>query len=153
MGFFDFLQTSARYAGEDANLNRLEQRRRFIVEPYVDDLSGARVLDLACNDGRWSYALAAAGAREVVGVEARPELIDQFTQFPDDEHTAKVSLIAGDFFDVLPRLIEAGERFDVVAIYGVFYHIMDHYRLLKLVQRLEPRLIVIDSEFIVHKDS
>jgi Methyltransferase domain len=153
MGFFDFLPSSAGDAGREATLNRLEQRRRFIVEPYVEELRGARVLDLASNDGRWSYALAAAGASEVVGIEARRELIEQFGQFPENEHKSKVSFIAGDFFEEIPRLIAAGEQFDVIAIYGVFYRIMNHYQLLTLVRQLEPRLVVIDSKFTLQKDS
>ena len=36
----------------------------------------------------------------------------------------------------------------MVAVYGIFYHIMDHFRLLSLIRRLGPGLIIIDSEFI-----
>ncbi|MEM6308074.1 MAG: hypothetical protein AAF701_08820, partial [Pseudomonadota bacterium] len=37
---------------------------------------------------------------------------------------------------------------DVVACYGFFYHITDHYRLLTLLHHLRPKLIIIDSEFM-----
>jgi len=151
MGFFDFLRSTTRYRDKPDGIGRLERRRKFIVEPYVDDFRDARVLDLASHDGRWSYAIAAVGAREVVGIEARQELIDQFAEYPDDAIKAKVSFIQGDVFEVLPRLIEADEKFDVVSIYGLYYHIMDHYLLLKLVHQLGPRLILIDSLFTTHK--
>jgi hypothetical protein len=148
MGFFDFLNDTARYGGKRVNIGRLERRREFIVEPYADELKDARVLDLASHDGRWSYALAAAGAREVVGIEFRQDLIDQFAEYPQGETRDKVSFIQGDVFEELPKLLARGEKFDVVAIFGLYYHIMDHYTLLKLVKQLGARLVVIDSEFL-----
>ena len=148
MGFFDFLNDTTRYGGRPTNIARLERRREFIVEPFADEIKDARVLDLASHDGRWAYALAGAGAREVVGIEFRQELIDQFAGYPEGETKDRVSLIQGDIFEELPKLVAAGEKFDVVTIFGVFYHIMDHYALLKLVKQLGARLVVIDSEFL-----
>jgi 2-polyprenyl-3-methyl-5-hydroxy-6-metoxy-1,4-benzoquinol methylase len=151
MSFFEFLKSTRRYGENSTAIARLNVRRDFLVAPYETDLADARVLDLASHDGRWSYALSAAGAREVVGVEARPELIEQFDEFPDDEQKKRISFVQGDIFEELPKMIERGEQFDVVAIYGLYYHIMDHYQLLKLVQRLGPKLVIIDSEFAVYK--
>ena len=148
MGFFDFLNETTRYGGRPTNIARLERRREFIVEPFVDEIKDARVLDLASHDGRWAYALAGAGAREVVGIEFRQELVDQFAGYPEGETRDRVSLIQGDIFEELPKLVAAGEKFDVVTIFGVFYHIMDHYALLKQVKQLGARLVVIDSEFL-----
>ncbi len=149
MPFFDFLAESQRYGDKLAKgIHRLNMRHRFIVGPFTQDIAGARVLDIAAHDGRWSYALAAAGAREVVAVEARGELIEQFAEYPDDEASRRVSWIQGDLFEVLRDLASRGERFDVVAVYGIFYHLMDHYLLLKLIHRLGPELVVIDSEFL-----
>ncbi len=153
MNFFDFLGTNARYAGKDLNLNRLNRRHDYLVEPYQDDLSGARVLDLASHDGRWSYALSAAGAAEVVGVEARAEMIEQFGDYPAGPVKDRIRFIHGDVYEVLPTMIAAGETFDVVAVYGLYYHLMDHYGLLKLIARLRPRLVIIDSEFHLSPDA
>jgi SAM-dependent methyltransferase len=54
--------------------------RRY-VEAYslfqwVGDVSGLRVLDLACGDGIYSRRLKAAGAAEVVGVDISPGMIE-----------------------------------------------------------------------------
>ena len=148
MGFFDFLAENPRYEGSKLALNRLNQRHHFIVEQYAAEIAGGRVLDLACHDGRWSYALAAAGAREVVGIEGRAEVVAEFAAYPDDEAKARVRLEVGDVFEKLARLTAAGEKFDVVAIYGLYYHVMDHYRLLSLVAALQPGLVIIDSVFL-----
>ncbi|WP_120499795.1 methyltransferase domain-containing protein [Roseovarius sp. EL26] len=146
--FFDFLHYVPPYDLDEAGVYRLNQRYRLIVEPFASDLKNARVLDLACHDGRWSYALAAAGAREVTGVEARQELVDRFAGFPEINFKPNVKLLCGDIFDVMEKMVVDGMQFDVIAVYGIFYHIMDHMRLLKLCQKLEPKLIIIDGEFI-----
>ena len=149
MTFFDFLHNIPRYKGRTGAINRLNWRWRFLVQDFEEHLKGARALDLAAHDGRWSYALAKAGAGEVVGVEARANLIKQFADYPEGTAKDRVALVEGDMFEVLPDWVSRGESFDIVAIYGVFYHVMDHYRLLRLTDALNPRLIVIDSEFMV----
>ncbi len=146
---FDFLSNISPYAGDVTALKRLNSRHRLLIEPFVPQIRGARVLDLACHDGRWSYALAAAGADEVLGIEARQELIDKFDEFPDRDMKSRVTLRCADIFTALEDLAARGEIFNVVAVYGIFYHIMDHYRLLNLIRRLRPKIILIDSEFIM----
>ena len=86
--------------------------------------------------------------REVVGVEARQELVNRFAEFPSTAFKDRVTLVCNDLFAEIEARIAAGEQFDVVALYGIFYHVMDHFRLLSLVRRLRPALVVIDSEFI-----
>ena len=147
MGFFDFLRLVARYASDDYGIGRLNQRHRKLIEPISAELAGARVLDLAAHDGRWSYAFAAAGARHVVGIEGRQHLIDRFAEFPQDEHAARVTLRCGDIFAGMEADLAAGAAYDVIGVLGIFYHVMDHFRLLQLVTRFKPRLVLLDSEF------
>jgi len=146
-GFFDFLEDNPRYAGKRLSINRLNKRYDYLVRPYLDVLRDATVLDLASHDGRWSYALSSAGAASVLGIEARADQIEQFDSYPEGPAKDRVTLVHGDVYDELPKLVARGETFDVVAIYGLYYHVMDHYGLLKLVKRLAPRLVIIDSEF------
>lgn len=146
--FFDFLAEIPPYEDNATTVTRLAQRHRLIIEPFAPQIKGARVLDIAAHDGRWSYALAHAGAAEVVGVEARQALIDRFARFPETAFKPRVTLVRNDLFDEIEARATAGERFDVVALYGIFYHVMDHFRLLRMIRRLEPRLVIIDSEFI-----
>ncbi|MFD1882939.1 class I SAM-dependent methyltransferase [Paracoccus pacificus] len=145
MGFFDFL---GALGYSDADVQRMNRRRRFILKPFKKDIEGARVLDLGAHDGRWAYALAAAGATEVVAIEARPELVAAYADFPESDWKGRVTLRQGDLYDGLDGLERDGERFDVVALYGIYYHVMDHFRLLRQATALGAKLIIIDSEFI-----
>jgi 2-polyprenyl-3-methyl-5-hydroxy-6-metoxy-1,4-benzoquinol methylase len=146
---FDFLRKIPPYCDDKAALMRLNNRHRLLIDPFLPQIKGSRVLDLACHDGRWSYALAAAGAEEVLGIEARQEVINNFTNFPDASFKSRVTLRCADIFAALEDLASRGEVFNVVAVFGIFYHIMDHYRLLNLIRRLRPKIILIDSEFIM----
>ena len=130
--FFDFLKDIPPYLENGAMVQRLNNRHRLLIQPFLPQISGGRVLDLACHDGRWSYALAAAGAAKVEGVEARAELIERFKAFPQRDFKPRVKLHCNDIFADIEARLARSERFDVVAVYGIFYHIMDHFRLLLL---------------------
>lgn len=149
MDIFDFLRTSKKY--NQSGAMRMNLRHRFLIEPYQDDIINSRVLDLASHDGRWAWAFAKSGAKSVIGIEGRQTLVDLFDDFPDESAKSKVKLRVGDIFTNLEEFVHQNKTFDVVAIFGIFYHIMDHYRLLNLVRKLSPKLIIIDSEFMVHK--
>ncbi|MBW6507638.1 MAG: hypothetical protein K0B00_12955 [Rhodobacteraceae bacterium] len=153
MGFFDFLGKIEPYSEKPGPVRRLNQRHRVLIEPLAREIAGARVLDLAAHDGRWAYAFASAGAASVVGIEGRAELIARFEQFPDTTAKARVTLREGDIFDGLEAALAAGERYEVVGVLGIFYHIMDHFRLLRLVRALGPRLIIIDGDFSQAKNA
>ena len=69
--FADFYETS-----ETSSFPwRLNLRHEAVIAQNADLFPGARVLDLASHDGRWSMAALEAGASSVLGIEARPELV------------------------------------------------------------------------------
>lgn len=147
MGFFDFLPSIERYADAEYSVSRLNIRHDMLIEPLKAELAGARVLDLAAHDGRWAYAFAAAGAREVVGIEGRQHLVDRFAEFPAGEAHDRVTLKCGDIYAGMEAELAAGAQYDVVGVLGILYHVMDHFRLFQLVSRFKPRLVIVDSEF------
>ena len=141
-GFFNFLTDGAV---------RLNRRYEHIILPIEKEIQGARVLDLGSHDGRWPYAIAAAGAREVVGLEGRPELVSQYNDYPASSFKHAVRFIVGDFVSEMDRLIASGERFDLVFCLGVYYHTMHHYRMMQQMTAFKPRLIIIDSVLSLSK--
>lgn len=147
-GFFDFLG-QLDGAGNNygpGGISRMNWRYRHIVEPIEAELAGARVLDLGSHDGRWPYALAHAGAT-VEGIEGRGDMIEQFSRYPDTEVKDRVRFTEGDFVAEMDRLAAAGKRYDVVTCLGVFYHTIQHYRILMQMVAFKPQIIVIDSVF------
>lgn len=151
MAAFDFLASHSMYRSEDRSVARLNRRHDFLIEPFRAEIDGARVLDLGAHDGRWSIAFAQAGAASVLAVEGRAELLDDFNEMPDSPAKARVTLEVDDIFDQLDKLNRAQERFDVIALFGILYHVMDHFRLLRRCVELGPKLILVDSEFMQAK--
>lgn len=152
--FFDrferFLETSetGRGDGKTGRLNerqieRLHGRYEVLVRRNRAILEGARVLDLASHDGRWSIAALENGAASVVGIEHKPGLIRksrenfEFYDVPKDTY----EFLLGDIFEH----IDAIGHFDVVFCFGIFYHVMNHMLLLSKIARLEPRALIMDT--------
>lgn len=120
-----------------------------IIDANRDALKGARVLDLASHDGRWSFAALQAGAESVVGVEGREHLVrnaeSTFAHYGmDPQH---YQFIVGDIFQKMPE-----GTFDVVFCLGFFYHTLRHAELLSRIERTQASLVVIDTEVVPLKE-
>lgn len=149
MGFFDFLSGIGRYSEDPDTIARMNARHEMILAPLIEEIAGATILDLAAHDGRWSFAFAAAGARAVTGIEGRADLIARFDEFPDAPMRDRITLRCEDIFDGMAADAARGRQYDIVAVLGILYHVMDHFRLFRLVQKLRPRLVIVDSEFML----
>ncbi len=123
---------------------RLNLRYEAIVGENRDVFSGASVLDLGCHDGRWSLAALAAGARSVIGIEARPELVKAAAENlaaygygPD-----RARFITGDVHEILrTEDLDA----DVVLCLGFLYHTLRYNELLYGIRRTGARHLIIDT--------
>ncbi|MCC7258512.1 MAG: class I SAM-dependent rRNA methyltransferase [Gammaproteobacteria bacterium] len=85
--------------------------RRALVR-YV---AGRRVLDVFSYVGAWGLAAAAAGASEVLCVDASATALAAAARSAAD-NGLQLATQRGDAFDVLTALHAAGERFDVVIL-------------------------------------
>jgi len=149
MGFFDFVADMPHYAEHDKPVPRLNRRHSFLIEPFADEIEGAKVLDLASHDGRWCYAFAGAGAASVVGIEARQELVEKLADYPDATLRDRIEMRVGDLYKGIDAEVEKGETYDVIGVFGILYHLMDHFRLFQALRDLKPKLVIVDSEFML----
>ncbi len=81
------------------------------------DLRGRRVLDIGCNAGFYSLALARRGAC-VLGIDQDPRYLAQ-ARFAAEVEGLAITFRQLSVYDVA----ELGERFDIVLFLGVFYHL------------------------------
>jgi len=113
-GFFDahprFLSTSKTAVTRD----RLNGRYRALIESNADHIAGKRVLDITSHDGRWSLAASKAGARYVMGIEARAHLVAaaRETMIEYGILEGRVEFTQGDLFVELDKL--EARSFDTV---------------------------------------
>ncbi|WP_322936851.1 class I SAM-dependent methyltransferase [Nocardioides bizhenqiangii] len=116
-----------------------------MIESNRDILAGARVLDLASHDGRWSFAALKAGAKHVTGVEARGELVDNanklFAQYgvPDEDY----DFVQGDMFQILQ---ERKFDVDVVLCLGFIYHTLRYGELFRGIMDAGPKYCILDTK-------
>jgi hypothetical protein len=131
----------------ERNFARLQERHRRIIDGNIDLLANRRIIDLACSNGRWSYASVVAGAKFVIGVEGREEKAQEAEAILKKlEVEERYRFEVGDIFDWL--YLNREEPADTILCLGVYYHIMDHYRLLTLMAKTSASAIIIDSGFV-----
>jgi hypothetical protein len=122
---------------------RINLRYEAIFTQNADLFPGARVLDIASHDGRWSLGALHNGAAEVIGIEARDDLVESARENLDlYAPGSRYEFIAGDIFEVL-----AERRFDVdvVLCLGFLYHTLRYNELMRGIRDLEPRYLIVDT--------
>jgi 2-polyprenyl-3-methyl-5-hydroxy-6-metoxy-1,4-benzoquinol methylase len=134
--------------GLDTNLaERPLQRFRhfmpYLLQCHGGTLSGKRVLDIACNSGFWSIQCALAGAKQVVGFDARPELIEQANIVRRIVGVGNVEFRVLDFWQMSPETL--GGEFDIVLNLGFLYHVPTPLEALALTKRMARHHILLDT--------
>ena len=144
-GFFDQFPRFRKTSETATHRGRLNLRHQAMFGDNLDIFEGARVLDIASHDGRWSFAALQAGAASVVGVEGRPELVDNanatFEHYGVDP--ARYRFVAGDLFHALAK--EPG-KFDVVLCLGFLYHTLRYNELFARIRQFSPKHLIIDTQ-------
>lgn len=144
------LDFTARHADQsplaDSPERPLQRFRHFM--PWLLDanggtLAGKRVLDIACNSGFWSIQCALLGAREVVGFDAREELIEQANLIASIVGVNNTEFRVLDFWDMRPEAV--GGSFDVVLNLGILYHLPKALEALELTKAVAREHVVLDT--------
>jgi ubiquinone/menaquinone biosynthesis C-methylase UbiE len=145
--FFDRFPRYYETSEVGISRGRLNLRHEAIFAQNADVFEGARVLDIASHDGRWSLAALMSGATEVIGIEAREDLVAVASQnlARDAPSGSSHRFIAGDVFEVLAR-----ERLDVdvVLCLGFLYHTLRYNELLHRIRDLNPQCVLIDTSVL-----
>jgi len=125
--------------------NRLNNRYLALIESNKKIISNSSILDIASHDGRWSFAALKNGASNVIGIEAKENLVKNsrknmgLYQIPKE----KYHFITGDIFNEIQKI--QPKTIDVVFCFGIFYHIMNHMLLLSEIKKLQPKYLLLDT--------
>lgn len=145
--FFDAFPRFYETSETSAHRGRLNLRYEAIFAANRDVFAGTRVLDIASHDGRWSLAALKTGAAQVIGIEARGELVraaeENLALYAggDGGHT----FIEGDIFEVLARQKLA---VDVVLCLGFLYHTLRYNELMSRIREIGPSYLIIDTKVV-----
>lgn len=118
-----------------------------IAEAVGRPLSELRVLDIASATGRYTFRAAQLGAAEAVGIEIRPEQVEQANL---------VHRVAGNLSALPVRFLHdptsadspayrRGERYDIALSMGLLYHLRDPLRHLENLARLAEEGVVVQT--------
>lgn len=143
-GFFDRYPRFFETSETSPQPWRLNLRYEAIFAEHADLLTGASVLDIASHDGRWSLAALETGARSVVGIEARADLVraaEQNLRLSGADQTA-YTFVAGDVFDVLEV---DPVKVDVVLCLGFLYHTLRFNELWTRIRECRPGHVLVDT--------
>lgn len=127
----------------DRHLRRFRHFMPYLLQMNQGSLRGKRVLDIACNSGFWSIQCALLGA-EVVGFDARQELIEQANLIKRITGVSGVDFRVLDFWDMTPGNL--GGQFDVVLNLGILYHLPAPLEALRLTTAMARSCILLDTE-------
>jgi hypothetical protein len=141
--FFDAYPRFVETSETGPWLDRLNARYVALIHDNRALIEGARVLDLASHDGRFTFAALRAGAARVVGIEHDPRLVQAATEHLGHYGVApdRYEFLAGDLFE---RMKAVGPC-DVVFVFGILYHVNDHMRLMTDLAALDARTMIFDT--------
>ncbi|HAC62228.1 MAG TPA: hypothetical protein DCF68_01505 [Cyanothece sp. UBA12306] len=141
---FDYAKLPYGKGGSDLGHNRFNLRCETLLTRNRALIEGKVVLDLACNTGRMSYPCLVLGAKKVIGVEARQELIDQGKEYLIDQDLKdRMEFVKADVFDYLASA--EIKSFDTILCFGFLYHTVRQVEFFRQVKRLSPNNVIIDT--------
>lgn len=135
----------AIYSGEKGALGRWLDRllRRDMYERFRRTVAecrepGLAVLDVGCGSGRFSVAVARAGAREVLGLDFAENMLEIARTLAAREGVAeRCRFEAADFMDM-----KFQRQFDVTLAIGLFDYVADCVPFLRKMRRLSRTKVV-----------
>jgi hypothetical protein len=143
-GFFDayprFYETGNTPAGA-----RLNARYEALIERHLDFIAGKTILDIGSHDGRWGFAALQAGAKHVIGIEPRAELVENAiaTFGGYGIQSGRFAFVVGD---ALAKLRDNAIRVDTVFLFGILYHVYYHIDLIAALAGTGTEAIIVDTQ-------
>jgi SAM-dependent methyltransferase len=132
---------------EFLDINRLNWRVELFLSQNRKAIEGQRILDLASNNGKFSYACLELGAKHVTGVEGRAHYVENANKFMSSRHPSdKWRFIQGDLFEYLST-VKTGE-FDTILCFGFLYHTTKQVELFNEIKRIKPAHFILDTTVV-----
>ncbi len=143
-----------RQADDDKTgaFNRAQARHALLVDGYRHAIADSTVMLIGADDGAWCYALAAAGALQVVGIETDATMVERFGRLPDVGLRERIDLRSADPVEEIRSEVRAGRQYDVIVLFDLLEKVADLHYLFELIRDLHPRLVVVDGRFVDTED-
>ncbi len=136
-------------------VNHTHCRAQLLVDEVArrTELRGKSVLELASNCGYWSARYAELGAARVVGLEGRPQFLEQAELYWSVNGflpAERCTFLRGNVADRRDwAALEALGPFDVTLVAGILYHVPNYREVLRWASELTREVLVVDTR-VVH---
>ena len=129
-------------------LRQVHRTRESMILPALEEcfpegLAGLDCLDVACNEGYFSFLLHRQGAR-VRGIDVRPLNIQRArtVQRIQGQDPGRLAFAVEDFLDNR----DPPDRYDLTLFLGVLYHLENPMHALRILHRITRRLCVVETQ-------
>ncbi|MEL7034697.1 MAG: class I SAM-dependent methyltransferase [Cyanobacteria bacterium J06592_8] len=141
---FDYAELPYGSGKDQKARNRFNWRYELLFTRNKELIQDKVILDLACNNGRLSYPCLALGAKKIIGVEARQELIETGKKYLHGTgFENKMEFIQADLFEYMSS-VSKGE-FDLILCCGFLYHTVKQVEFFRLLKQISPSSTIIDT--------
>ncbi|MDH3203060.1 MAG: class I SAM-dependent methyltransferase [Nitrosopumilus sp.] len=125
---------------------KVHDTRKKMIFSKLDNIikrwDNLRCLDIACNEGFYSFELAKKGIKEVIGFDAREINIDKanfIKKFMKVENTSF-------FVEDVEKINDELGDFDLVFVLGLLYHVENPMLILRKIRSLTKGICIIDTQ-------
>lgn len=128
------------------SLKQVHAVRHSMVFSFLDGINfnyqKATFLDLACNEGYFTFEAVKRGAKYGLGIDARPQNIDKANFIKANRRHSSCEFQVGDIYEY-----PYGEnKFDVVFLLGILYHVENPIGLMRLASNLTTKFLFVETQ-------
>jgi hypothetical protein len=148
--FYEFLLPSGRKTEMyvPAELAKIHTTRLQMLFSVLDPLFTGRwqentVLDIASHEGFFASHLAARGCLEVLGLDARPEHVQNAGLIRDVYGLRNLNFEVGDVRTINP---DTSTPADILVMFGLIYHLENPLQALRLAAKMTRKVCLIETQ-------
>lgn len=128
------------------SLKQIHAVRHSMIFSFLDGIdfnySTASVLDLACNEGYFTFEAMKRGARYGLGIDARSSNIDKANFIKSNRKSSNCEFKVGDIY----QYPYGEQKFDMVFLLGILYHVENPIGLMRLASNLTSRFLFVETQ-------
>jgi predicted RNA methylase len=123
---------------------RINARHDVLIAAHKHLIQDRTILDIGSHNGRWGFAAIIAGAKHVMCIEPRGELVESAKE-NYEAYGIDPSRYSFHTADALEALRELRPQVDTVFLFGILYHVYYHVELVKAIHQTEASAVIVDT--------
>ena len=128
------------------SLKQIHAVRHSMIFSFLDGIgfnySAASVLDLACNEGYFTFEAMQRGAKYGLGIDARSQNIDKANFIKSNRPASNCEFEIGDIY----HYPYGDQKFEIVFLLGILYHVENPIGLMRLASNLTSTFLFVETQ-------